>query len=150
MKKRVNKRFKLNNEDKQRLGKIFNIAGEEARISFIYAVCIIQTTCFIFFNKQVPIEKINKWFLKTYFTNEAKKGVINFNYMNIAQLFLKEKYLFDLKSNEQLLLDKVNFSEKQINKRKEPFKNLENYLEYLINKGLDQRTLDKIYYWVVK
>ena len=60
--KKVNKRFKLSNEENKELGRIFNIAGERNRLSYVYAVSLIQSTTFIFFKKHTPVEKINKWF----------------------------------------------------------------------------------------
>ena len=90
MKKKVNKRFKLSNEENRELDKIFNIAGEKSRISYIYAVSLIQSITFIFFKRSTPVEKINKWFYKVYFIRECEKDSINFYYINITTNYLKE------------------------------------------------------------
>ena len=148
MKKKVNKRFKLSNEENKELDKIFNIAGERSRISYVYAVCLIQSTIYIFFKKNTPIEKINKWFYKSYFIKEYEKGDINFYYMNIAANYLKEKYNVDFYKIQDILLAKLNYAQKLA--KEDTFETLEDYLEYMVNKGLDEKSLDRVYNWIVK
>lgn len=148
MKKKVNKRFKLSNEENKELDKIFNIAGERSRISYVYAICLIQSTIYIFFKKNTPVEKINKWFYKSYFIKEYEKGDINFYYMNIAANYLKEKYNVDFYKIQDILLAKLNYAQKLA--KEDTFETLEDYLEYMVNKGLDKKSLDLVYNWIVK
>lgn len=146
--KKVNKRFKLSNEENKELGRIFNIAGERNRLSYVYAVSLIQSTTFIFFKKHTPVEKINKWFYKVYFTREYEKGSINFYYMNITTSYLKEKYNVDFDKIKDILLAKLNYAQKLA--KEGTFETLEDYLEYIVNKGLDEQSLDRVYNWIVK
>ena len=146
--KKVNKRFKLSNEENKELGRIFNIAGERNRLSYVYAVSLIQSTTFIFFKKYTPVEKINKWFYKVYFTRKYEKGSINFYYMNITTSYLKEKYNVDFDKIKDILLAKLNYAQKLA--KEDTFETLEDYLEYIVNKGLDEQSLDRVYNWIVK
>lgn len=148
MKKKVNKRFKLSNEENRELDKIFNIAGEKSRISYIYAVSLIQSITFIFFKRSTPVEKINKWFYKVYFIRECEKDSINFYYINITTNYLKEKYNVDFDKIKDILLAKLNYAQKLA--KEDTFETLEGYLEYMVNKGLDKKSLDLVYNWVVK
>lgn len=143
-----NKRFRLSNSEEKELNEIFNIAGEKVRLSYVYAVCIIQTFTYIFFKKCTPVEKVNKWFYKVYFLKEYDKELINFYYMDIASSYLKEKFGVDLNLMINILLEKINYA--QTFSGSEVFNTLEEYLEYLVNKGLDRKTLDTVYNWIVK
>lgn len=148
MKKRVNKRFQLSNEENKELDRIFNIAGEKSRLSYVYAVCLIQSTIFIFFKRSTPIEKINKWFYKVYFIEEYERGKINFYYIDIVTKYLKEKYNVDFDKIKDILLAKLNYAQKLA--KEDTFETLEDYLEYMVNKGLDEKSLDRVYNWIVK
>lgn len=148
MKKKINKRFKLSNRENKELDRIFNAAGEKSRLSYIYAVSLIQSTTFIFFKRSTPVEKINKWFYKVYFIRECEKDSINFYYINIATNYLKEKYNVDFDKIKDILLVKLNYAQKLA--KEDTFETLEGYLEYIVNKGLDEKSLDRIYNWVVK
>lgn len=148
MKKKVNKRFQLSNEENKELDRIFNIAGEKSRLSYVYAVCLIQSTIFIFFKRSTPIEKINKWFYKVYFIKEYESGKINFYYIDIVTKYLKEKYNVDFDKVKDILLAKLNYAQELA--KEDTFETLEDYLEYMVNKGLDEKSLDRVYNWIVK
>ena len=148
MKKKVNKRFQLSGEENRELDRIFNIAGEKSRLSYVYAVCLIQSTIFIFFKRSTPIEKINKWFYKVYFIKEYERGKINFYYIDIVTKYLKEKYNVDFDKIKDILLAKLNYAQKLA--KEDTFETLEDYLEYMVNKGLDEKSLDRVYNWIVK
>ena len=94
------------------------------------------------------VEKINKWFYKVYFTREYEKGSINFYYMNITTSYLKEKYNVDFDKIKDILLAKLNYAQKLA--KEDTFETLEDYLEYIVNKGLDEQSLDRVYNWIVK
>lgn len=148
MKKKVNRRFQLSNEENKELDRIFNIAGEKSRLSYVYAVCLIQSAIFIFFKRSTPIEKINKWFYKVYFIKEYESGKINFYYIDIVTKYLKEKYNVDFDKIKDILLAKLNYAQKLA--KEDTFETLEDYLEYMVNKGLDEKSLDRVYNWIVK
>lgn len=149
MKRIVKDRYKLNNSETKELDRIFDIAGEKCRISYVYAVSLIQSYTYIFFKKITPIEKINKWFYKSYFLEEYKNSNgINFYYMNIAAKYLKEKFNINLNDVKDVLLESLNYAQKKC--KEEPFDTLEDYLEYIINKGLEEKAINRVYKWITK
>ena len=68
--------------------------------------------------------------------------------MNITTSYLKEKYNVDFDKIKDILLAKLNYAQKLA--KEGTFETLEDYLEYIVNKGLDEQSLDRVYNWIVK
>lgn len=129
------------------LDKIFAIAGEENRMKYIASVVIIQTVSYMMLRKSVDISIINRWFINEYLPSFlTKDNIIDFDYIKIASDYLQRKKLINFNNVEQMLLQRLN--DVEIKYSKEQFHNWQEYCEYMINFGLDDRTNDKVYKWI--
>lgn len=147
------KRFKLDRNQYKDLKKIFLQVGEDCRLSYVYASCIIQTIGYNFYNrKSIPIEKIHKWFLTDYFVNQyVGNSQVDFYYMSIASKFLKQKFNFDLLERHDEVLNRINQRELKVGNKEAPFTDLERYCEYVANRGMKHESdQNEIYNFVVK
>ena len=137
--KRIARKFKKGNDEYIFLDKIFNSVDEKTRLSYIYAVCLIQTTYFFLFNRPIEIDKIHHYFLTDYLPkNVDENWVLSFNYLDIGKSYIEEKSGIKYEKFEKRMLERLSRLYNQ------KFNNIEEYLEYYINKRTNDETFKKI------
>lgn len=132
--KRIQKRFK---KEKELLDVCFKQMTPQQRLSYMYFVCLIQTSYYYLFNRTIQIETIHSFFLNKYINN-CKNGVLNLDYKDMAVNFLEKTNHINYNHFENNLIYKLSKSYKQ------NFKTIEDYLQYYINERTDDITFKKI------
>lgn len=132
--KRIQNRFK---KEKELLDICFKQMTPQQRLSYMYFVCLIQTSYYYLFNRTIQIETIHSFFLNKYINN-CKDGILNLDYKDMAVNFLEKTNHINYNLFENNLIYKLSKSYKQ------NFKTIEDYLQYYINKRTDDITFDKI------
>ena len=136
--KKINKRIQNRfNKEKDLLDICFKQMTPEQRLSYMYFVCLIQTSYYYLFNRTIQIETIHSFFLNHYIYN-CKDGELNLFWEDMARRFLLETnhINYDLfKDNLTIKLSKVY---------NQDFKNIEDYLQYYLNNRTDNITFKKI------
>lgn len=140
--KRINKIFTKNSEEYKNLDKLFFAMTEEQRLSYIYAVALIQSIIWFLFNRTVGIEKIHHFFISDYAMNDIDK--VSLDYMDIAKYYIKKKNGMDIDKFSDKFIKAVSKAYKK------DFKNIEEYLEFYINDKTDDNTFLKVYNFIKK
>lgn len=140
--KRINKIFTKNSEEYKDLDKLFLAMTEEQRLSYIYAVALIQSIIWFLFNRTVGIEKIHHFFISDYVMNDIEK--VSLDYMDIAKYYIKKKNGMDIDKFSDKFIKAVSKAYKK------DFKNIEEYLEFYINDKTDDNTFLKVYNFIKK
>lgn len=133
--KRIEKRFE---KQKSLLDICFKQMTPQQRLSYMYFVCLVQTSYYYLFNRTIQIESIHSFFLNKYIINNCKDGVLNLDYKDMAINFLKEINHINYNYFENDLIYKLSKSYKH------NFQTIEDYLQYYINERTDDITFDKI------
>lgn len=141
--KRINKLFKKGSEEYNLLDKVFKELNNDQRLSYLYAVSLIQTTLWYLFNRTVGIEKIHHFFISDYLINNNPND-ISLHYIDITKYYLKKKNFIDYEKVEPGLIERLS----KAYKRK--FNDIEEYLQFYINKKTDDVTFSKIINFVEK
>lgn len=132
--KRIQTRFK---KEKDLLDVCFKQMTPKQRLSYMYFVCLIQTSYYYLFNRTIQIETIHSFFLNKYINN-CKDGILNLDYKDMAINFLEKTNHINYNYFENDLIHKLSKSYKQ------NFQTIEDYLQYYINERTDDITFDKI------
>lgn len=132
--KRIQNRFK---KEKNLLDVCFKQMTPKQRLSYMYFVCLIQTSYYYLFNRTINIESIHSFFLNKYINN-CKDGILNLDYKDMAVNFLEKTNHINYNHFENNLIYKLSKSYKQ------NFKTIEDYLQYYINERTDDITFKKI------
>lgn len=138
--KRIKKIFTKNSEEYKVLDKVFSVMTEEQRLSYIYAVALIQSILWFLFNRTVGIEKIHHFFISDYIMDDAEK--VSLDYMDIAKSYIKKKNGMDIDKFSDKFIKSVSKSYKK------DFKTIEEYIEFYINNKTDDNTFQKVYNFV--
>lgn len=132
--KRIQNRFK---KEKELLDVCFKQMTPQQRLSYMYFVCLIQTSYYYLFNRTIQIESIHSFFLNKYINN-CKDGILNLDYKDMAVNFLRETNHINYNLFENNLIYKLSKSYKH------NFNTIEDYLQYYINERTDNITFKKI------
>lgn len=132
--KRIQKRF---SKEKELLDVCFKQMTPQQRLSYMYFVCLVQTSYYYLFNRTIQIESIHSFFLNKYINN-CKDGILNLDYKDMAVSFLKEINHINYNLFENDLIYKLSKSYKQ------NFNTIEDYLQFYINERTDEITFNKI------
>lgn len=132
--KRIQTRFK---KEKDLLDACFKQMTPQQRLSYMYFVCLVQTSYYYLFNRTIQIESIHSFFLNRYINN-CKDGVLNLDYKDMTINFLSETNHINYNHFEDNLIYKLSKSYKQ------NFQTIEDYLQYYINERTNDITFDKI------
>ena len=132
--KRIQNRFK---KEKDLLDICFKQMTPQQRLSYMYFVCLVQTSYYYLFNRTIQIESIHSFFLNKYINN-CKDGILNLDYKDMAINFLKETNHINYNNFEDNLIYKLSRSYKH------NFQNIEDYLQFYINEKTDERNFKKI------
>lgn len=141
--KRIKKIFKQSSEEYKDLDKLFQAMAEEQRLSYLYAVSLIQTTLWYLFNRTVGIEKIHHFFISDYLINNNPND-ISLHYIDITKYYLKKKNFIDYEKVEPGLIERLSKAYKQ------KFNDIEEYLQFYINKKTDDVTFLKVFNFIKK
>lgn len=140
--KRIKKIFTKNSEDYKDLDKLFSAMTEEQRLSYIYAVELIQSILWFLFNRTVGIEKIHHFFISDYAMNDIEK--VSLDYIDIAKNYIKKKNGIDIDKFSDKFIKAMSIAYKK------DFKSIEDYIEFYINNKTDDNTFQKVYNFVKK
>ena len=132
--KRIQNRFE---KEKKLLDICFKQMTPQQRLSYMYFVCLIQTSYYYLFNRTIQIETIHSFFLNHYIKN-YKDGELNLFWEDMARNFLKNTNHINYDNFKDNLIYKLSKSYKQ------NFKTIEDYLQYYINERTDDITFKKI------
>ena len=132
--KRIQKRF---SKEKDLLDVCFKQMTPQQRLSYMYFVCLVQTSYYYLFNRTIQIESIHSFFLNKYINN-CKDGVLNLDYKDMAINFLRETNHINYNHFENDLIYKLSKSYNQ------NFQTIEDYLQFYINERTDEITFNKI------
>lgn len=133
--KRIQNRFK---KEKELLDVCFKQMTPQQRLSYMYFVCLVQTSYYYLFNRTIQIESIHSFFLNKYIINNCKDNVLNLDYKDMAVSFLKETNHINYNLFENNLIYKLS---KSYNRN---FNTIEDYLQFYINERTDNITFKKI------
>ena len=133
--KRIEKRFE---KEKDLLDACFKQMTPKQRLSYMYFVCLVQTSYYYLFNRTIQIESIHSFFLNKYIINNYKDGILNLDYKDMAINFLREINHINYNLFENNLIYKLS---KSYNRN---FNTIEDYLQFYINERTDNITFDKI------
>lgn len=137
--RRISKKFNENTESYKNLKMIFDGFDREQRMSFLYAVCFIQTSLWYLFNRTVGIDKINYFFITDYLINNVdEKGNIRLHYLDIARYYFKKKNCIDIDSFKERLLSRLS----KVYKRN--FIDFDDFFIFYINEEVDNRSFNNI------
>lgn len=138
--KRIKKIFVKNSEEYKDLDKLFSVMTEEQRLSYIYAVSLIQSLLWFLFNRTVGIEKIHHFFITDYAMNDIEK--VSLDYMDIAKYYIKKKNGIDIDKFSEKFCKTMSIAYKK------NFKSIEEYIEFYINNKTDDNTFSKIFNFI--
>ncbi|MBO4516748.1 hypothetical protein J5751_04960 [bacterium] len=131
--KRIQERF---NREKEIIELYFKQMTIQQRTSYMFFVCLIQSVYFYLYNRSFLIENIHSYFINHYMKNY--NGEISLYWEDMAKSLLKDKANIDLDMIKDGLLDRMSKLYNQ------DFKTLEQYIEYQLNKKIDDGTFNKI------
>lgn len=139
------------NKDKY-IKDIYKNLTDDNRLNYVYAVALMQNIMLIILHKNSFTDSTLRRFLVNEYIPEQNKlyNQVDLGYMSICRRYINKKYPyinFDLAL--KVLLEKLNEAEKRLNNTLN-FNSIEEYLEFLVNDGLDKKTRNIVYNFVVK
>lgn len=147
-----NKIKKLSIEKTNYLKKIFNNLTENNRLNYVYALALLQNINFIILRRKnnFSAETLDRFMVNEYIPEQNKLyNQVDFGYLSIVRSYMKKKYPFiDFNKMLKIVLDKINYAEKEINNR--TFNTLEEHFEFVVNKDLNKKQSDLVYHFVVR